>query len=184
MKHVVALVLSGLLTLGFVGAGLAQQLQVPQSAILTIESERLFTDSLFGQRVAREIAAEQSILRAENRQMEAKLAEEEKTLTEKRKEMAPADFRAIAEAFDQRVEEIREFQGKKAREIGQRQEREEALFIQAARPVLADLMREARASVILEQRTILLSDNAIDVTDEAIERLNAAIGDGSDLAKE
>lgn len=184
MDRLFALIASVLLAFGLAGPGQAQETGAPISAILTIDSERLFTDSQFGQRVAREIAAEQSVLRAENRQMEAKLAEEEKVLTEKRKEMTAADFRAVADAFDRRVEEIRDFQDNKAREIALRQEREEAQFVQAARPVLAELMREARASVILEQRTILLSDNAIDVTQEAIGRLDAAIGDGSGLQRE
>ncbi|PSL17398.1 OmpH family outer membrane protein [Shimia abyssi] len=160
-------------------AAQAQEQGVPVSAILTIDSDRLFADSQFGRRVVQELDAEQSILRAENRQMEAQLAEEERVLTAKRKEMASEDFSAVAEAFDARVQEIREFQDNKAIEIAQQREVEEAAFVQAARPVLENLMREARASVILERRTIFLSITAIDITDLAISRLDAAIGEGT-----
>ena len=45
-------------------------------------------------------------------------------------------------------------------------------------------MREFGASVILEQRTVLLSNKAVDVTEEAIQRLNTAIGDGMTLVPE
>ena len=82
------------------------------------------------------------------------------------------------------MEEIRTQQDNKSREIAQRQERQQALFIQSARPVLAELMREFGASVILEQRTVLLSNKAVDVTEEAIQRLNTAIGDGMTLVPE
>lgn len=172
-----ALVVSVMLAL--TGAGRAQQFGVPVAPVLTVESETLFARSMFGQRVAREIAAEQSILLAENRRIEAELAGEERVLTERRKQMSAADFRAVADAFDARVEEIRNLQDNKSREIAQRQEQEQSRFIQAARPILAELMREVGASVILEQRTVLLSDKAVDVTERAIQRLNATIGDGA-----
>ena len=45
-------------------------------------------------------------------------------------------------------------------------------------------MREAGAGVILERRSVLFSANAIDITDIAIQRLDDAIGDGADLAKD
>ncbi len=177
-----ALVVS--LMLALTGGGWAQQLGVPVAPVLTIESETLFARSMFGQRVAREIAAEQSILLAENRRIEAELTAEERVLTDRRKAMSATDFRAVADAFDARVEEIRTQQDNKSREIAQRQEQEQSRFIQAARPVLAELMREAGASVILEQRTVLLSDKAVDVTEKAIQRLNTAIGDGTTLDPE
>ncbi|MEP2530580.1 OmpH family outer membrane protein [Shimia sp.] len=181
MRGLIVLLFSVLTTLSVIAPATAQDMGVPVSSILTLDSERLFAESQFGERVTRDIEAEQSILRAENRQMEAKLVEEERVLTEKRKEMTPEDFRAVADAFDARVEEIRRFQDNKASEIAQFREREEAAFVLAARPVLEDLMREARASIILEQRVILMSSNSVNITETAIARLNAAIGDGSSL---
>ena len=127
MKRGLALVV--MLVWALAGAGGAQQLGVPVAPVLTIDSEALFARSMFGQRVTREIAAEQSILLAENRKIEAELSAEERVLTEKRKAMSAADFRAVADAFDVRVEEIRTQQDNKSREIAQRQERQQALFI-------------------------------------------------------
>ena len=135
-------------------AALAQQDTVTISAILTIESDRMFSDSLFGRRVAQEIEAAQSVLLAENRRIEAELSAEEKALTEKRKEMSAEDFRAVADAFDTRVEEFRQLQDSKAGEIAEMQEAEEAAFVQAARPILADLMQLG-----VEQQHLLHFDN-------------------------
>ena len=147
--------------------------------ILTIESDRLFADSAFGQRVLRDIEAQQSILLAENRKIETELAAEEKRLTELRKEMTPEDFRAVADAFASRVEEVRQEQDAKARSIGEMRERQQALFIQAADPILLALMREAGATVILERRAVFFSAESVDITNLAIERLNRTIGDGA-----
>lgn len=163
-------------------ASFAQEGQpVPQAPILTIESDRLFAESAFGKRVAAQIEAEQSVLLEENRKIEAELVAEEQRLTELRPEMQPDEFRNLADSFDARVQDIRQLQDGKAREIVESGDKERGTFIRVAQPVLIALMREAGAGVILERRSVLISVNAIDITDLAIARLNEAIGDGKDL---
>lgn len=173
-----ALILTGLM-LAVAPAG-AQSLGTVVSPILTIESERFYVQSAFGQRVAREIEADSAVLAAENRKIEADLTEEEKELTEQRAQMEPDEFRKLADAFDEKVQTIRRTQDAKARALNQRNESDRLEFINAAGPVLEVLMRDAGAAVILERRSVFLSANAIDVTDDAIQRMNAAIGDGSE----
>lgn len=151
------------------------------SPILTVDSERLFVESAYGVRVAQDIEAGQSVLLAENRKIEAELEAEEKRLTELRADMEPGEFRAVADAFDERVQGIRLQQDGKARAIAETRDSQRTVFFQAAQPVLAELMREAGAEILIERRAVLISSNAIDVTDRAIERLNTAIGDGRDL---
>ena len=161
------------------GGGLrAQQLGVPQTAILTISADRLFAESAFGRRVAAELEAESKALAAENRRKEAELAAEEKALTEKRATMDAAAFRELADAFDRKVQEIRRTQDAKAREIGRKGEQARVEFFNAVRPILERLMREAGASVLFERANIFLSTSDSDITDVAIARIDAAIGDG------
>ncbi|MEP3333932.1 OmpH family outer membrane protein [Sedimentitalea sp.] len=156
----------------------SQALGLPDSVILTISSERLFSDSAFGQRVAREFEAASGELAKENRRIEQELTEEEQGLTERRPSMEAAAFRELADAFDVKVKEFRRTQDAKARALVQRNEEEQVKFIQAARPILTDLMREAGAGVVLERSSVFLSVTAIDVTEVAINRLNATIKDG------
>jgi len=158
--------------------GQAQQLGLPQTAILTVETDRLFADSAFGRRTANEIEAESAVLAAENRRKEAELTAEEKDLTERRSEMEPEAFRALADAFDEKVQTIRREQDAKARALNQKADKARTEFLRAARPVLEALMREAGAGVILERSSVFLSANATDITDLAIARIDAAIGDG------
>ena len=44
-------------------------------------------------------------------------------------------------------------------------------------------MREAGAVVILEKRSLFLSADVIDITDAAIARIDAEIGDGSEASE-
>lgn len=156
----------------------AQQIGLPRSAILTITSERLFADSQFGKRVAREIEAEGQRLATENRRIEGELTAEEKALTDSRPDMTPEEFRKLADAFDKKVQEIRRTQDAKARHINQQRDEARAAFFDAARPILAEVMRDAGAGVILERSSVFLSANATDVTDLAIARVDAAFGRG------
>jgi Skp family chaperone for outer membrane proteins len=154
------------------------------SPILTIDSERLFVESDFGKRVASEIEADLAVLAAENRSIEAELTAEEKTLTDQRPEMTPADFRAVADAFDERVQIIRREQLNKELGINKRREQAQIAFLQAAQPILAELMRQSEAAVILERNSIFISANAIDITGRAIEQLNMSLGDGAEEGQE
>jgi Skp family chaperone for outer membrane proteins len=152
-----------------VGAGL------PLSGVLVLDFDRLFAQSAYGQRLTAEIEAEGAAIAAENRRIEAELTEEERALTEARDTMAPEEFRALAEAFDEKVQRLRREQDAKARTLGNRGEEARRAFVVLAEPLLQRLMEEAGAQVILERRTVFAARDAVDITDRAIAAINAEI---------
>ncbi|WP_245230984.1 OmpH family outer membrane protein [Parasedimentitalea huanghaiensis] len=160
------------------------QLGAPQSSILTIQSDRLFSESAYGRRIAHEIEAEGAVLTAENRRIEAELRSEEQQLTERRSSMDPAVFRTLADSFDEKVQETRRLQEEKLREINQTGETARREFFSVSLPILQQLMRETGAGAILEHSTVFLSADAADITDIAISHIDAVLGDGSVLDDE
>ncbi|WP_434086057.1 OmpH family outer membrane protein [Leisingera thetidis] len=155
------------------------QLGLPQSGILTIQPDRLFSESAFGQRAEREIEAEGAVLTAENRRIEAELRAEELELTGRRSGMEPEAFRALANAFDQKVQETRRRQDQKLREINLMGEEARREFIAASLPVLQQIMRETGAGAILDHASVFLSADAADITSLAITRIDEVLGDGT-----
>ncbi len=151
-----------------------------RSPILTIDSDRVFNDSAFGERVARDVDAQGSALAAENRKIETDLEAEELELTAKRTTMDAETFRQLADEFDAKVQEIRARQAQKGRALNQLVDQEREVFLNGAGPVLEELMRDSGAAVILERRSVFVSANAIDITDEAIARIDESLGSGSD----
>ncbi|WP_102223163.1 OmpH family outer membrane protein [Acidimangrovimonas sediminis] len=151
----------------------------PQTPVLTLDQDRMFSQSDFGKRVARSVQDAQAQLLAENRRMEAGLSAEEKTLTEERKTMAPDKFRKLADDFDTKVQKIRHDQDAKNRIIQAWRTAERQRFYEAALPVLGRLVRDSGAVAILNSQAVFLSFKTIDVTDRAIERLNESLGDGA-----
>ena len=154
---------------------------VVRSPVLVLDFERLYAASAFGRRVAQDIETRGEALAAENRRIEAELTAEERDLTDRRAALPPDDFRALATAFDEKVQRLRDEQDAKTRALGQAGETARRQFFAAAQPVLQGLMAEAGAAVILERRAVLVAADAVDVTDAAVARVDDAIGDGAAL---
>jgi Skp family chaperone for outer membrane proteins len=149
-----------------------------RSPVLTIDAERFYTESLFGQRVADELQADLEALRQENQKIQEALTLEEGELTRRRPNTAPADFSVLAEEFDRRVEAIRNEQEAKQRDLQQRDAERRAEFFRVATPVLAEIMFKAGAAVILDERSVFFGVDAVDITEKAIEEVNSRLGDG------
>ena len=176
--------LVGLALLISAGTASAQEPPRVQTDFIVVNQDRLFIESAFGQRVLEDIRVESQALAEENRRIEQALIAEEQAITEQRPTMTPEDFRALADEFDVRVTDIRIAQDRKARSLTTRDEEERRRFFNAAVPILGALMQEFGAVAIFDQRAVFLSDDRIDVTDIAIERLNETLGTGQETTLE
>ena len=107
MRYLIEKGLAVLALLLLLGGQAGAQSGAVNSPVLTIDSEQLFVQSQFGQKFAQDFEARGKILEAENRRIEAELIAEEKELTERRATLPPAKFRSLADAFDEKVEQIR-----------------------------------------------------------------------------
>ena len=93
--------------------------------------------------------------------------------------MPAEDFRALAQAFDAKVEKLRSEQDAKGRVLTETREAERQKILQAAVPVLAELLEKNGGDVILDKNAVILSFDRNDVTDAAIAAIDAALGDGT-----
>lgn len=152
------------------------------NAIAIIDQERLLSGSLYGLRLQQEIEAAGAALVAENRRIEGQLTEEELRLTAQRASMTAEEFRPLAEEFDSRVESIRTAQETKSRALQAQAEVARTRFFEMAFPILVDLMRLRGATVLMDNRAVLLSADGIDITDAAIGRIDRDIGIGGEAA--
>lgn len=178
MRRAASLALA--LSLCGAGAAGAQDVITVPSPILTIDQERLFAETQLGRQSSNEIAAAAEALAAENRRIEEELRAEEIALTERRGMMSAEEFSALADEFDLKVQAFRASQDAKARALAEREAEARQLFFGEVGEILSEIVREEGAVVILDRRAVFLSADRIDITDEAIARINAAAeaGDG------
>lgn len=154
----------------------------PQSVILTIDQEQLFTGSQFGARVMDGLDKASRELITENRRIQSQLAEEEDELSEKRANMEIGDFRTLADAFDKKATRLRAEQDAKITRLTRQRDRERQRFLTAVLPILSQIVKERGAVAVLEKRSVFISADTIDITQVAIERVNAVLGDGASLS--
>lgn len=182
MKHLAAallLALAGMLAVAAPAS--AQDFGRVVSPILTLDRERLFAGTMYGQRVNRELEAASTAMAAETRAIEAALEAEEKELTEKRATMDPGAFRDLASAFDDKVQSLRAEREAAEDDLRTQIEDAQIAFFNRIGPVLGQLVRDRGAVLIVDRRAVLLAATNVDITDEAIERIDAVLGDGGDL---
>lgn len=170
---------AGFLVALLAGPVAAQVPTLSGSPVVTLDQDRLFTESRFGRSVLARNEADEAALAAENRKLEAALEAEERSLTDLRQRMEPSEFRKLADEFDLRVEEVRRAQEARFRTLARQRDDDRQKFIETALPVLGQLMSEMGAVVILDRSAIVLSFDRIDITDDAIARLDVELGDGA-----
>lgn len=146
--------------------------------VLTLDRERLFSGTRFGQAVIARFEAEAKLLQAENRRIDAALEAEERSLTERRATASPEEFRALAADFDSRVEKLRSAQEAKSRDLSRQRDEARQQFYDTALPVLGKLMTDRGAVAIIDRTALVISFERIDITDEAIARIDEVLGDG------
>ncbi len=163
---------------GSATAQTAETAPATQSLILVIDQERIFAESRLGAAALNEIEQAAVNLAAENRQIEAELLSEEQALTERRGTVPAAEFSELADAFDAKVRQLRDEQDTKSRALSRAREEARQAFFGDIGGILSDIARERGAVVMLERRQVFLSVDVIDVTDEAIARINDALDRG------
>lgn len=159
----------------------AQDMGHTVSPILTIDRDQLYAGTAYGQRMKRELDAASQALADQTRQIEAALEKEEESLTEKRATLPADEFRTLADAFDQKVQTLRSDREKAQSDMQAQIEQAQIAFFKTIGPVLGQLVRERGAVLILDRRAILLAAADVDITREAIARIDAVLGDGSTL---
>ena len=160
------------------GPARAQQLGVVQSDVLVIDIERLLAETAYGQRLQAGIEAERDALIARNERVATELEEEEQALTELRATTPPDEFRQMADAFDTKVTQLRRESERLSRDLERQRDLAPVQFMRVVQPVLGDILTEADAVALLDVRSVILRADVADVTDIAISRIDAAIGEG------
>lgn len=150
----------------------------PAVPIATLDLDRLYIDTDYGRALQARFEAELGVLADENRRIESDLGRRELALTEQRPDLPAEEFRRLADTFNIEVEAHRRAQAAKEEAIYARHNQAQQVLRQAINPVLAGLMAERGILAIISDEAIILAFRQIDLTTEAVARINAELGAG------
>ncbi len=180
MRMLRAVYVAGALAIAGLPAVAQQIVDTDGPGVVVVDTDELFRTTIYGKRVTSELETRARALQAENDRITADLTSEEKSLTERRPNMDPAAFRVEAAEFDARVQGIRRSRDAAIAAFETDRENAPRLFMERVRTTLGELMVERGAVVMLNQNMVLLSLSRVDITNAAIARIDADLGDGSE----
>ncbi len=178
--RLIAVFCAALIGLGSVSSA---QEPAPVAGVVVVDTDALYRGTRYGQRIAADFEVRADTLRAENERLMQALTAEEQSLTSRRPTMDPDAFRAEAEEFDTRVQGIRRSRDAAIATYEADLAAAPRAFRNEIREILAELMVERGAVAILDERIVFYSLPAADITQSAIARIDAVLGDGPEAAE-
>lgn len=143
--------------------------EAAQNPVVTVDLERLVSETQIGQYLSFQMNEEAKRLQAELNVIEVELSLEEDELIKKRETLDTEDFRALAKAFDEKAVRLRQEQQAKIQAMAEESNRRRQDLLRSFVPVLSQVMRDRGAAVLLDRRSVVLDDRAsVDITDSAI----------------
>lgn len=140
-----------------------------------LNETRLLNESRLGRQVLERIDQARQALEAENQRLFDQLAAEERELTTQRASLSPEEFRARADAFDARVEEVRAERARTSDDLSRQSEAEAQRFFDAALPIMVQMMGDEGIIALLKPEALIIGSDWLDITDEAIARLDETV---------
>ena len=143
--------------------------EAAQNPVVTVDLERLVSETQMGQYLSFQMSEQAQSLQAELDAIEAELSAEEDDLIKKRETLELDEFRVLAKAFDEKAVRLRQEQQAKIQAITDESSRRRQDLLRSFVPVLSQVMRDRGATVLLDRRSVVLDDRAsVDITDVAI----------------
>jgi Skp family chaperone for outer membrane proteins len=145
----------------------------------TIIPPQVFSGSLFGQKAETAFQTQNQQLNVDDAKIQTELEDEEAELTALRPSVDKTEFRELADAFDGKAQRLRAERLAERQQVSNALEHQQISFWQQAGPIIAELANELGVSVIIDGRSVIFSN--FDLTSQAIDRINAVLGEGFEL---
>lgn len=143
-------------------------------AILVVSMDRILRDSQAGQSIREQAEELSTALRTELDLRREALREEERDLASLRDGLERATFNQRAEEFEEKVRALRRDEQDDGARLQRALARATSELRRSLQPILVTIMSERRAGVMLDEQHVLFNDKSLDVTEEAIKRLDVA----------
>lgn len=167
--------LIALIGLMFIALAAQAQEAAPPANIIVIDFDRVSRESLVGQDISAQMQSNQLNLENYARNVQQRLGEEQSDLRQQQSILDQETYRQRVAQFQQKMQQEQE----RIQELQQlaRQAMQQAnLEVQRAlRPITRSLMEEKSANIVLDKALVAHHASGLDVTTEAISRLDEAM---------
>lgn len=143
-------------------------------SLLLIDRQRVLSESDPARRLRAAEQVRRTTLRQDLDDIQAELEAEEAEISDLRGKVSSAEFDERVQAFDAHVREARSRSQALGTALQTEFEAARKRLVAELGPVLSAMLAAHEADVVLDVRSVLIARPGLDVTEEAIVRLNAA----------
>lgn len=159
----------------FLAPATAQETNDENIGVLVVDMQRIQRDAAAAVNVREQSTAMRAELEAMVAERAKAISKEEAELAELRERLEPDEFRQRVREFEKKVFANRDFAQQGSTKLQAVRVQASNQLRRAIAPILAQLLRERRAQLMLDKSQVILSVDTLDVTDEALKRLDSAL---------
>ena len=170
--------LAALLSLGLVAgapAARAAEEALPPALTLVVDYDKLLNTTKAAGDIRTQINALKAKLQKDVDADESGLKKEEEALRAKQASMSPDEFAKARDAFQKKVADVQRRVQARNRQLEGAVNGATDKLRQAIVPIFSDIMNKQNATVLLDTASVLYADSSLDITSQALERLNQAV---------
>src|SRR5260370_38207577 len=171
-RGIVAAALAVLIALAPVGPLRAQLQPLPVPVILVVDLQQILQDAKAAKAVQAVINQEYSSYTKEVAQQEDELQKSRTELERQRTILAPDAFNTRARDLQQRYDELGQVVQGRRQSLQQSLNEAMVKVKNAALEVIADMVKERRANLVIEKQAVVFEAEGMDITADAIARLD------------
>jgi Skp family chaperone for outer membrane proteins len=157
------------------------QYAAPPAPILVVDLDRALRDSAAGEAMRQSELRERDALQARFDATREALEAEETEMARIRASTPAVEFERRVVAFDRRVRAARREAQEAGAALQARYAAAQRALLEGAQPLLQQLMQERSAVIVLDKAQVLMSLDALNVTELLTQRLDAAHPDATAL---
>ena len=170
MRHILIL-LSCLLLAQTAMVGVAHA----ENEVASIDIRRLLEASEAGKSIQAALKTKRDVLQKEANALEKKIVEQQQALIKGKKDMKAEEFEAKAKTLQEDFVKARETVTKKVSDLDNQRKTAVKTLQEHIAKVTADIADERKIKVVLDREAVVIIDQSLDLTEEALKRLNAKV---------
>jgi len=148
---------------------------IPPSVIAIVSTQRLIAQAKAPVSIRNQIEQMRVQAQTQITRSEEAIGAEQQELTRQRSVLSPQAFQERERAFRQRVSQMQEQVQALQRDLENAYNNAMNEVQTAIRPIYQDTLRARNINIILDASQIIIGERALDITDEVIARLDAAL---------
>jgi Skp family chaperone for outer membrane proteins len=147
----------------------------PAAAVLVVDYDRLLNSATASGDIRTQIQSLKTKMQKDVDADEAGLKKEEDALRAKQATLSAAEFAKARDAFQKKVADVQRRVQSRNRQLEGALGNATDKLRQAIVPIFSDIMNGQKATVLLDTSSVLYADASLNITNQALDRLNQSI---------